>query len=653
MTDPALPLGDYVSPNLARVLPDAAFPHMIVGTPAISTWSHLRRQIAHNWYVDRRAPTVGFVSRDEASILYNTALMLDSPASLEIGCWHGWSTVHIALGTHSLDAIDPILADPATRDDVTETLRRAGVLDRVSLVPFASPEGVERLASETGKRWSFAFIDGDHSGDAPLIDAEVVQRFATSDAIIILHDLAAPEPAAALAYLRDQGWTTAVYQTMQIMGVATRGRCRPVAHIPDPAQQWSLPEHLSSFAVIGESTGDTARRITVALGGSNRQASAQTEDDDARGRANVEEALIAAGRAARELRDTKILLEEARRALTALEREQEVRVVSTKHFDDLHARYVSLVDTLAAQRIAREALMTELAEAGQARDNALALRDEAISARDNALAERQRIQDDHTRLETLLDRSMRSLAAVDRRAITSQTQSEELTRLRTRLKQRGREYRRLQKDLLELRVVIDAQRAGEAASRAAEAFAHAICQPRVLFGLARRAVFGARGEVRRILGEAFVKCGSPIALPAPAAESLSRPRTLFGLLRRRLLAGGLATEGLLLKATRAHIRLDSNPKLSSEIAKADLKKTLAAGERRVKKARTRLAAEERRAQEAEQKAQETARKLQAVESALVAEERSLNEAQLELTRLRAVQRTETIASGAAPLKVAR
>ena len=44
MTDPTLPLGDYVSPNLACVLPDAAFPHMIVGTLATNTWPHLRRQ---------------------------------------------------------------------------------------------------------------------------------------------------------------------------------------------------------------------------------------------------------------------------------------------------------------------------------------------------------------------------------------------------------------------------------------------------------------------------------------------------------------------------------------------------------------------------------------------------------------------------------
>ena len=199
MTNLVLPPGDYVSPNLAWLLPDEAFPQITVGSPSSSTWPYLRRQITHNWYVDRRNPTVGCVSRDEASILYNTARMFDGLAALEIGCWRGWSTVHIALGMHSVDALDPVLADPATRQEITESLRRAGVDDRVSLVPLASPEGVERLATDTGKRWSFIFVDGDHAGDAPLVDAEVIHRFATADALILLHDLAAPEPAVMRA----------------------------------------------------------------------------------------------------------------------------------------------------------------------------------------------------------------------------------------------------------------------------------------------------------------------------------------------------------------------------------------------------------------------------------------------------------------------
>ncbi|WP_204249752.1 hypothetical protein [Gemmata sp. SH-PL17] len=48
--------------------------------------------------MDRRAPHIGFVSRDEAAILYNTALRFRGRRALEIGCWLGWSTCHLALG---------------------------------------------------------------------------------------------------------------------------------------------------------------------------------------------------------------------------------------------------------------------------------------------------------------------------------------------------------------------------------------------------------------------------------------------------------------------------------------------------------------------------------------------------------------------------
>ncbi|TAE95617.1 MAG: hypothetical protein EAZ78_27625, partial [Oscillatoriales cyanobacterium] len=49
-----LPVGDYVSPELKIILPDAYFPNMIVGDTNTCPWPYLRREIKHNWYVDRR-----------------------------------------------------------------------------------------------------------------------------------------------------------------------------------------------------------------------------------------------------------------------------------------------------------------------------------------------------------------------------------------------------------------------------------------------------------------------------------------------------------------------------------------------------------------------------------------------------------------------
>src|SRR5262245_35011311 len=104
-----LPAGDYVSSGLEVIRPDAAFPQMIVGNTANCPWQYLRREVPHNWYVDRRVPTVGFLSRDEAVLLHNLALQFRGRRALEIGCWLGWSTVHLAAAGVELDVIDPIL----------------------------------------------------------------------------------------------------------------------------------------------------------------------------------------------------------------------------------------------------------------------------------------------------------------------------------------------------------------------------------------------------------------------------------------------------------------------------------------------------------------------------------------------------------------
>ena len=70
--------------------------------------------------------------------------------------------------------------------------------------------------------------------------------------MIVFHDLASPHVAAGLDALRDLGWATRVFQTMQIMGVAWRGTAAPVAHHPDGRVSWTIPEHLQAYAFSGE-----------------------------------------------------------------------------------------------------------------------------------------------------------------------------------------------------------------------------------------------------------------------------------------------------------------------------------------------------------------------------------------------------------------
>jgi predicted O-methyltransferase YrrM len=246
---------DYISPKLELVQPDDHFPHMTLGERELIGWEYFRGSIPHNWYVDDRSPQVGFLSRDEAVLLYNIALRFRGLLALEIGCWMGWSACHLAMAGVLLDVVDPLLGNAGVYQIVSDSLTSAGVRDHVNLVPGYSPQAVQALAAQRQQPWSLIFIDGNHERPGPLEDAMVCAQLAAPDAAIVFHDLASPDVAEGLDYLRQQGWNTMVYQTMQIMGVAWRGQVQPVRHLPDPSVRWELPAHLQSFMVSGVSDG--------------------------------------------------------------------------------------------------------------------------------------------------------------------------------------------------------------------------------------------------------------------------------------------------------------------------------------------------------------------------------------------------------------
>ncbi|MBD2455808.1 class I SAM-dependent methyltransferase [Nostoc sp. FACHB-87] len=261
----SFPQGDYVSPGLETVQPDLCFPNMVLGNKYDSSWLYLRRDIPHNWYVDQRRSDVGFVSRDEAHILYNTALKFQGKKALEIGCWMGWSACHLALGGVELDVIDPMLSEQLFYESVTDSLKQAGVKESVNLIPGYSPQTVAETANKLQRKWSLIFIDGHHEAPAPLDDAIICEQFAEADALILFHDLTAPDVGKGLDYLKAKGWQTMVYQTMQIMGVAWRGNVEPVMHQPDNTINWRLPPHLQSYNVSGVAQTKTTDKFSILL----------------------------------------------------------------------------------------------------------------------------------------------------------------------------------------------------------------------------------------------------------------------------------------------------------------------------------------------------------------------------------------------------
>gem|GEM_PF-1356481 len=240
---------DYYPPSLAVVHPDAAFPNMVEGNRHRPTSPFHRKEIPHKWYVDIHSPFNGFVSREEALLIHNVAKLFAGKPALEIGCWMGWSACHLALGGVDLDVVDPLFAEPDVLNSVRASLQAAGVADRCSLHTGASPSAVHDIAARDGKRWSLVFIDGDHSAPHPLDDTIAAEQYAAADAIMLFHDLAFPDVAHAMDYLRAKGWQTMICLTMQIMGVAWRGNVTPPRHIPDPNVTWHVPPWLSSYRI--------------------------------------------------------------------------------------------------------------------------------------------------------------------------------------------------------------------------------------------------------------------------------------------------------------------------------------------------------------------------------------------------------------------
>ena len=210
-------VGDYVSENLAVIRLDRAFPDMAVASPSENKWEFLRRDLPHNWYVDTTAPDIGFVNRDEAHILYNTALSFRGRRALEIGCHMGWSAAHLLAAGVAATAL------PRVGRAQSKPIRIGVLTDMVGVYAANAGPG------------------------SPLADAMECEQHAADDAAILLHDLASPAVAEALTFLKRRGWNTAIYHTAQIMGIAWRGAFTPIEHKPDPGVRWTLPRHLERF----------------------------------------------------------------------------------------------------------------------------------------------------------------------------------------------------------------------------------------------------------------------------------------------------------------------------------------------------------------------------------------------------------------------
>jgi hypothetical protein len=223
---------DFVPRDLVR-LPEefeTFFPTMEKGR-SFNAW------VPHTGRWDRRFPGVGWCTLEEATILHNYGLRAGGGEALEVGSWVGWSTLALGLAGVRVTVIDPLLEGSPQAETLASALARSGLADVVEGVAGRSPEAVEALTG-VGRRWSLFFVDGEHLGEAPLLDAKACSAAARDAAVIVLHDAVQKNVCDALAWLAEHGWCCGIHRTAQLLAVAWKGTARPIHHEPDPLVPW-------------------------------------------------------------------------------------------------------------------------------------------------------------------------------------------------------------------------------------------------------------------------------------------------------------------------------------------------------------------------------------------------------------------------------
>ncbi len=244
---------DYVPPGLKDAGLLRHFPTLSVGDAFTVPWPHLRTGSPHHWRTDLRNvhdSTTGVLSVEEATLLYNSALLFKGARALEVGCHLGWSAAHLLLAGLDLDIVDPQLHYADQEANVRESLEKSAPGGSYRLHAAFSPSILPELNALNAAPWSFAFIDGDHEGDAPRLDAEEVAGRMAETAMVLFHDLKSPFVAQGLRVFKTKGWNTGLFNTMQVMGVAWRGDVTPVTHISDPEMPLPGDSHLEEFTML-------------------------------------------------------------------------------------------------------------------------------------------------------------------------------------------------------------------------------------------------------------------------------------------------------------------------------------------------------------------------------------------------------------------
>jgi len=147
--------------------------------------------------VDRLVADVeGWFGLEEGRLLYRLAFEADpAGAIVEIGSWHGRSTIWLAAGAAagrgaSVVAVDPHSGTHLRPDGHSTELTLRENLDRAGLAPHV--EVVVSTSADAARSWSgpisLLWIDGDHAYEGVSKDLDLWEPFLLADAAVALHD---------------------------------------------------------------------------------------------------------------------------------------------------------------------------------------------------------------------------------------------------------------------------------------------------------------------------------------------------------------------------------------------------------------------------------------------------------------------------------
>jgi len=193
-------------------------------------------------------PECGFLTHDEAAILYNIAKAWPK-RWVDIGARLGWSAAHIMAAGSPATLVEPEarfdLFSSRLESNLSHFWREVAWVDHhTSQIHF---EDLPPIPSYVA-----ACIDGCHDAPEPTLDA--VRAINAGANVLVWHDFQGQPVRDAVAAVLDRewdgGWHARVYWTPNGMAVAWRDGCGfvPPTHVPDPLVDWrEIQARMSDF----------------------------------------------------------------------------------------------------------------------------------------------------------------------------------------------------------------------------------------------------------------------------------------------------------------------------------------------------------------------------------------------------------------------